>query len=64
LETILDKFGHNFRVVNEIWKNIIKNNLYIDNDFKNLVLSIYQSKKVENMQIFLQFVELKFEKIN
>lgn len=47
LETMKEKFGENFRVFREIWKNVVKNST-LDQEFKNIVRETYRQKKQEN----------------
>ena len=60
-ETILEKFGTNYRALRACWVEIIKPNKYIDADFKALVQKAYKSKKVENRSIFEQFIDFKIQ---
>ena len=48
LDTMYDKFGDNFRVFYEIYKNIVKNNQYLDEEFKEKMKALYRLKKTEN----------------
>ena len=57
LETIQEKFANNFRVFREIWKSVVKNSS-LEQPFKDLVRSIYVSKKTE---LFCQYLEISLQ---
>lgn len=57
LETIQEKFANNFRVFREIWKSVVKNSS-LEQPFKDLVRSIYVSKKSE---LFCQYLEISLQ---
>ena len=57
LETMQEKFANNFRVFREIWKSVVKNSS-LDQPFKDLVRSIYVSKKTE---LFCQYLEISLQ---
>lgn len=58
LETIEERFGSNFRVFYEIWKNIVKGNDFLEEKFTSKVKELYKRKKTEHLA---QFVTLKLE---
>ena len=43
-----EKFGSNFRVFYEVYKNIVKKNEYLDEEFREKVKALYRLKKTEN----------------
>ena len=57
LETIQEKFANNFRVFREIWKSVVKSSS-LEQPFKDLVRSIYVSKKSE---LFCQYLEISLQ---
>ena len=49
LETIEESFGSNFRVFYEIWKNIVKGNEFLEEEFISKVKELYKKKKTEHL---------------
>jgi len=60
-ETILEKFGHNLRVLKTCWVDIIKYNSFVDESFKLVMKTTYKAKKTESLQLFKQYIDLKLE---
>jgi hypothetical protein len=50
-ETILEKFGDNLRVLKTCWVDIVKNNIYVDENFKKAMKSAYKAKKTGSMKL-------------
>ena len=51
-ETILSKFGSNYRTIRACWVDIMKDNKHIDKEFKLKMQNTYKIKKTENKAIF------------
>ena len=66
LNTIIKKFGgKNLRVFSSLWKSITKGSFLKDFDptFYKSVKSAYVSQRVESSPMYLQYVEIKLERM-